>query len=522
MEPGPDRQPVPIDTRLADQHEAAKPERRWVQVRQTRSAVRVRLGPADDRGSAVSSHGEQAEGDADGRGVVQRVPPRRHLPSTRADEEPRLLQSRPLQIPVAEILRGLEFLEFRRLQPSDHSDHHVQQPYEESAGAGTAAGQEAGENGGGADRGDRTEDTQPASGLLEQEQQIHRRPGEGQGELQLFESQVSIHLRHRVQQRLLANDADEQRHVPAVRCLLRPSKAVQDWSSDSYRRDDRQDRADREDSLPAVVRRAKGAGHRRDPRVQVHLVPEMGQLQTGDLSAVRDCLQGPSVPLVQGPARLRVHGGEELRHAQQQSTRHIQQAGTEEGLRRVREGSGLPSRGSVRETGGVDRADQPAGRGQDLLLPAAGSSERDEDFRPLSEVGDGPRDSSDAARRATERPCISTHVSDEKDQSQEAERTDPLQRLPVQAHVRVRVHRAAGRGRGDHAGERRHVAGSDEEGDGESAEDQERDQGLVQREERVLSRRSAALARVLQRHTKVSSRFDASGRKPNLSACVLI
>ena len=136
----------------------------------------------------------------------------------------------------------------------------------------------------------------------------------------------------------------------------------------------------------------------------------------------------------------------------------------------MREGSGLPSRGSVCEAGRVDRADQSVGRGQDLLLPATGSSKRDEDFRPLSEVRDGPRDSSDAPRRPTERPCVSTHVSDQEDQSQEAERTDPLQRLPVQAHVRVRVHRAAGRGRGDHAGEGRHVAGSDEEGAGESAE----------------------------------------------------
>lgn len=219
-----------------------------------------------------------------------------------------------------------------------------------------------------------------------------------------------------------------------------------------------------------MVRRAKGAGHRRDPRVQVHLVPEMGQLQTGDLSAVRDCLQGPSVPLVKGPSRLGFHGGEELRHTQQQSPCHIQQTGTQERLRRVRERSGLSSRGSVGATGRVDRADQFIGRRQDLLLPATGSSERDEDFRPLSEARDGPRDSFDTPRWATERPRLPTHVSDQEDQSQEAERTDPLQRLPVQAHVRVRVHRAAGRGRGDHAGERRHVAGPDEEGDGESAE----------------------------------------------------
>lgn len=170
----------------------------------------------------------------------------------------------------------------------------------------------------------------------------------------------------------------------------------------------------------------------------------------------------------------------------------------------MRKRPGLSARGPVGPAGRVDRADQPTGRRQDLLLRAAGTPKRDQGAAALSASGYGARDPVDPAGRAAQRARLPAHVPHEEDQSQAAKRADTLQRLSVQAYVRVRVHRPAGRRRSDYAREGRDLAGADEPGVAQGPTNTERDPRLVQRQKRLLPRRPTALSRLLQGHTQVS------------------
>ena len=348
---------------------------------------------------------------------------------------------------------------------------------------------------------DRGAAAQPAARLLGAQQQAARgarRQGRG------LRAQVPQHLRARVQQRLLADAAQQQRHLPALRGLLRRPAALAHRARRAHRRHDRPHRARRQDLLPALVRRGARAARRRGARVQVHLVLQVGQLQAGHLPAVRDRVQAAAVALAARRTGLRLAGGAPLRHGEQQPARHLQQARAQAGLRRLRQGPRLPARGPLGAAGRVDRADRPAGRRQDLLLRAAGAPEREQGAAALRAAGPRARDAADAAGRPAERPGLPAHVPHQEDQPQAPERAHPVQRLPLQAHVRVRVHRAAGRRRGDHAGAGRHLAGAHGPRAAQGAQAAQRDPGLLQRAQRLLPRRPAPLPRVLQGHSKVS------------------
>lgn len=193
------------------------------------------------------------------------------------------------------------------------------------------------------------------------------------------------------------------------------------------------------------------------------MVQEVGQLQAGHLPAVPDRVPATQVALPRG-ARIRVTGGACLRPGDQQPARGVRPAGRQEGLCSVRQGAGLPIRGPIRPAGRVDRAAALAGRRQDILLPAAGAPEHQQGAGPLRGAWRGARDAAHAAGRPAQRARVPAPVPDQEGEPQAAERADTVQRLPVPEPVLIPVHRAAGRGRGDHAAAVTHVEGADGRG----------------------------------------------------------
>jgi len=142
----------------------------------------------------------------------------------------------------------------------------------------------------------------------------------------------------------------------------------------------------------------------------------VGQLQTGHLSTVCDSVQGTAAGIRQ-TALVCLRSREALRHGHQSSPGDLQQARAQEGLCCVREGFGLFARGLVGTAGRVDRAHQSAGRRQDLLLRAAGASERDQGATALSATRYGTRDPVNLAGGTAERARLPAYVSHEEDQS---------------------------------------------------------------------------------------------------------
>jgi len=224
---------------------------------------------------------------------------------------------------------------------------------------------------------------------------------------------------------------------------------------------------------------------------------------------------GTEVPSSRG-ARVRVAGGKRVRQGHQQPASGVRQAGREKGLRRVRERPGLPVRGPVGEAGRVDRAAARAGGGQDILLSAASAPEHQQSARPLRGQGNGARDAADVARRTAKRAGLPASVPDQEGEPQAAKRTDTVQRLSVQEPLLVRVHRAVGRRRGDHADQVEHVEGAHGHRDRESQGRAERDPGVVQRAERVLPGRPDPHARLVQNHTEVHAHAAARVQEQKL------
>lgn len=211
-------------------------------------------------------------------------------------------------------------------------------------------------------------------------------------------------------------------------------------------------------------------------------------------------------------ARVRVTGGARVRPRHQQPARGVRPAGRQEGLRGVRQGAGLPVRGPVRPAGRVDRAAAAAGRRQDILLPAAGAPEHQQGAGPLRGAGRGARDAAHAAGRPAQRARVPALVPDQEGEPQAAERADTVQRLSVPEPVLVPVHRAAGRGRGDHAAAVTHVEGADGHGAAQGAGGAQRDARVLQRAQRVLPGRPDPHARLVQDHAAVHA--HAAARVP--------
>lgn len=343
---------------------------------------------------------------------------------------------------------------------------------------------------------------QPARVLLEPEQkQSHV--------LQKRElRKVPEHLRTGIQQRVLAIVADVQRVVSLVQRVLRRPQTEQDRSRGPDTGHDQPDRTDRENPLPVLVRRPQAAGHRENHGVQVHMVQEMGQLQTGYFPAVSHRLPDTQVPLSRR-ARVRVARREHMRQGHQQFARGVQPAGREERFRRVRERLGLFVRRPVRPAGRVDRTVARAGRRQDILLPAASAPEHQQGARPLRGQGARPSDPAHVAGRSAQRAGLPALVPDQESQPQAAKRTNTVQRLLVPEPVLVQLHSAVGHRRGDHAHQVQDVEGAHGRGDGQGAGRQERDPGVVQRQERLFPGRPDPHARLVQDHTQIHAHAAA-------------
>lgn len=149
------------------------------------------------------------------------------------------------------------------------------------------------------------------------------------------------------------------------------------------------------------------------------MVQEMGQLQAGHFPAIPDRVPDTKVaPSCR--ARIRVAGGARMRQGHEQPACGVRPAGGEERLRSVRERVGLPVRGPIRSPGGMDRAVAHSGRGQDILLPAAGAPKHQQSAEPLRVQGSGACDAADVAGRPAERARFPTLVPDEKSEPQAA------------------------------------------------------------------------------------------------------
>lgn len=157
----------------------------------------------------------------------------------------------------------------------------------------------------------------------------------------------------------------------------------------------------------------------------------------------------------------------------------------------------------------MDRTVEPVGRGQDILLRTAGASEHFQGAQVLSERGQDPRDTHQSGRWTTQHPQFPTSISHQENQPQKTERTDPLQRLFVQTHVQVQIHRTAGHRRGHNAHRGHDVEGTDGQNLAQGLENQQRGTSQLQRPQRLLLRRPAAQSRMVQRDPQIHAHVTA-------------